>query len=154
VFSQFLRSQALFRWDGYLRWGQLVLLAAAALLFFLGGRFYETKDFLGIKQIQEGSTRNTTNRSRKLKTSGILAITRHPWYLATILLIWARTLDISVILVNMILTAYLIVGTVLEERKLTREFGEKYAEYQQRVSMLFPTKWLTSKIRKSLRDSH
>jgi len=38
----------------------------------------------------------------------------------------------------------LIVGTYLEEKKLVREFGEKYLIYQKRVSMLIPYKWLKS----------
>ena len=62
------------------------------------------------------------------------------------LLIWARQLDISVIFINVILTSYLIVGTYLEEKKMIREFGEKYLTYQKRVSMLIPYKWLKSKI--------
>jgi protein-S-isoprenylcysteine O-methyltransferase Ste14 len=53
-------------------------------------------------------------------------------------------LDISVIIVNVILTSYLIVGTHLEEKKLVMEFGEKYLIYQKRVSMLIPYKWLKS----------
>jgi protein-S-isoprenylcysteine O-methyltransferase Ste14 len=79
-----------------------------------------------------------------LDTSGILGITRHPWYLATILFIWARQLDVSAILVNVILTLYLVVGTYLEEKKLIGEFGEKYLTYQKKVSMLIPYKWLKS----------
>jgi len=55
-------------------------------------------------------------------------------------------MDVSVIFVNVILTFYLIVGTFLEEKKLIGEFGEKYAAYQNRVSMLIPFKWLRSKI--------
>ena len=82
----------------------------------------------------------------ELDTSGVLGITRHPWYLATLLLIWARPMDVSAIIVNVILSAYLIVGTCLEEKKLVREFGEKYLAYQREVSMLIPYKWLKSKI--------
>jgi protein-S-isoprenylcysteine O-methyltransferase Ste14 len=62
------------------------------------------------------------------------------------LFIWARQLDISAIFVNVILTFYLIAGTYLEEKKLIREFGEKYIAYQKRVSMLMPYKWIKSKI--------
>jgi protein-S-isoprenylcysteine O-methyltransferase Ste14 len=47
-----------------------------------------------------------------------------------------------------ILTAYLIVGTLLEEKKLVREFGMEYRAYQARVSMFLPYKWVKSKIRK------
>jgi protein-S-isoprenylcysteine O-methyltransferase Ste14 len=55
-------------------------------------------------------------------------------------------MDVSVIFVNVILTSYLIVGTLLEERKLIGEFGEEYLAYQKRVSMLIPFKWLRSEI--------
>jgi protein-S-isoprenylcysteine O-methyltransferase Ste14 len=50
-----------------------------------------------------------------------------------------------VVLINVILTGYFIVGTVLEERKLSVEFPEAYKEYQQKVSMFFPSRWLRSK---------
>jgi protein-S-isoprenylcysteine O-methyltransferase Ste14 len=99
---------------------------------------------LGIKQIKEGTSNKAITDSGELDTSGVLGITRHPWYLATILLIWVRQLDVSAIFVNVILTSYLIVGTYLEEKKLVREFGEKYLIYQKRVSMLIPYKWLKS----------
>jgi protein-S-isoprenylcysteine O-methyltransferase Ste14 len=116
----------------------------AVLLFFLGGRNYDVRQFLGIKQIKEGTSNKAMTDTGDIDTSGVLSITRHPWYLATILIIWARQLDVSVILVNIILTSYLIVGTFLEEKKLVREFGEKYLIYQERVSMLIPYKWLKS----------
>lgn len=129
-----------------MRIGQALLLGIAFVLFFLGGRHYDARQLLGIKQIREGTSNKVITDTGELDTSGVLGITRHPWYLATILLIWARPLDVSAILVNVILTSYLIVGTYLEEKKLIREFGEKYLAYQKRVSMLIPYKWLKSKI--------
>jgi protein-S-isoprenylcysteine O-methyltransferase Ste14 len=129
-----------------MRIGQALLLGIAVLLFFLGGRHYDARQLVGIKQIREGTSNKVITDTGELDTSGVLGITRHPWYLATILLIWARQLDVSAILVNVILTSYLIVGTYLEEKKLIREFGEKYLAYQKRVSMLIPYKWLKLKI--------
>jgi protein-S-isoprenylcysteine O-methyltransferase Ste14 len=122
----------------------VLLLVTAVLLFFLGGRHYDVHQVLGIKQIKEGTSNKAITDSGELDTSGILGITRHPWYLATILLIWARQLDASAIFINVIFTSYLIVGTYLEEKKLVREFGEKYLIYQKRVPMLIPYKWLKS----------
>ena len=145
LYAYSIRTQAIFQWDGYLRLGQVLLLAIAVLLFFLGGRHYNMDQLLGIKQIKEGTSNKAISDTGELDTSGILEITRHPWYLATILLIWARQMDVSVLFVNVILTSYLIVGTALEEKKLIREFGEKYEAYQERVSMLIPFKWLKSK---------
>lgn len=144
LFAYSIRTQAIFNWNGYLRIGQVLLLVAAVLLFFLGGRHYDVHQVFGIKQIKEGTSNKAITDSGELDTSGILGITRHPWYLSTILLIWARQLDASAIFINVILTFYLIVGTYLEEKKLVREFGEKYLIYQKRVPMLIPYKWLKS----------
>ncbi len=129
-----------------MRIGQLLLLGVAVLLFFFGGRHYDARQLLGIKQIRDGTSDSAPTVSGELDTSGILRITRHPWFLATMLLIWARPMDVSAVIVNVILTSYLIVGTYLEEQKLVREFGEIYRNYQRNVSMLVPFKWLKSKI--------
>ncbi|HSQ83808.1 MAG TPA: hypothetical protein VLM43_03690, partial [Desulfobacterales bacterium] len=126
LFAYSIRTQTIFHWNGYLRIGQVFLLVAAVLLFFLGGRHYDVHQLLGIKQIKEGTSNKAITDSGELDTSGVLGITRHPWYLATILLIWARQLDASAIFINVILTSYLIVETYLEEKKLVWEFGEKY----------------------------
>ena len=129
-----------------MRIGQVILLGIAVLLIFLGGRHYDARQVLGIKQIREGISNKVITDTGELDTSGVLDITRHPWYLATILFIWARQLDVSAILVNVILTSYLIVGTYLEEKKIIGKIGERYLTYQKRVSMLIPYKWLKSKI--------
>jgi protein-S-isoprenylcysteine O-methyltransferase Ste14 len=63
-----------------------------------------------------------------------------------VLLLWARDLDPAGLVVSGVLTAYVLVGTLLEERKLVREFGEAYRDYQRRVSMLVPVKWLRSRL--------
>ena len=141
-----IQTQVIFHWGGYVRIGQVILLGLAGLLFFLGGRRYDAGQMLGIKQIRAGTSHRVLTETGELDTSGILGITRHPWYLAAILLIWARQLDVSAILINAVFTSYLIVGTYLEEKKLIGEFGERYLTYQKRVSMLIPYKWLKSKI--------
>jgi protein-S-isoprenylcysteine O-methyltransferase Ste14 len=62
------------------------------------------------------------------------------------IIVWGRDLDVSAIITNLIITGYFIIGTFLEERKLSTQFGEAYKEYQKRVSMFFPYKWLKSRI--------
>ena len=148
LYASFLRTGPIFRWDGYMRIIQVLLLGAAALLFFSGASRYDAGQLLGSKQILERASNKEITGAGELDTSGVLSIVRHPWYLASILLIWARQLDISAILVNAILTFYLIVGTYLEENKLILEFGEKYRSYQRRVSMFIPIKWMKSKLNK------
>lgn len=148
LYASSARTEPIFRWDGYMRIFQFLLLGTAALLFFLGASRYDAAQLLGFKQIREGTSTKGITDAGELETSGILGIMRHPWYLATILLFWARQLDISTILVNTILTSYVITGAYLEEKKLVREFGEKYRVYQKKVSMLIPYKWLKSTIMK------
>jgi len=41
---------------------------------------------------------------------------------------------------NVLWTIWIISGTLLEEKDLIREFGEKYLNYQQKVPMLIPYK--------------
>ena len=76
-----------------------------------------------------------------IDTTGVLGITRHPWYVAVFLLLCAGDLYLGVVIVNIVLSTYLLVGTLLEERKLVLEFGDKYRDYQRNVSMFIPLKW-------------
>lgn len=105
-------------------------------------------NFFGIRQIISGKSQSTLSESGEINTSGILSITRHPWYLATIIFIWInyREMYVPTLIVNILLTIYLIIGTILEERKLIIELGDSFRNYIQSVSMLFPTKWILSKL--------
>ena len=147
VYEQWLRGPILFRWEGFLILFQVILLISALLLFLAGARHYDLLQFSGLRQIKTGSSHNTLTETGELDTTGILDITRHPWYLGGILIIWTRDIDISALVTNIILTLYFIVGTVLEERKLLIEYVDDYRRYQEKVSMLIPIKWLLSTTR-------
>lgn len=148
LYAQSIQGHVVFRWEGFMIVFQVLLVTIAALLFFAGSRHYDMLQFLGLRQIRRGTSHSVLTETGKLDTTGILGITRHPWYLATIMLIWARALDISTLIANIILSIYLIVGTVLEERKLLIEYGEDYRRYQKKVSMVIPFKYLKSKIQR------
>jgi protein-S-isoprenylcysteine O-methyltransferase Ste14 len=97
--------------------------------------------FLGIRQILQRSGAAMT-ASGEVDSGGVLSVVRHPWYLAVFILLWAKDLNLVEITVNVVLSAYLVIGTLLEERKLVLEFEDKYKNYQRRVSMFLPLKWL------------
>lgn len=101
---------------------------------------------LGIRQIKTGRANPTLSEYDTFDTSGILGAVRHPWYTAGIIVVWARDMSLSTFLVNIIINAYFVIGTILEEKKLLLEFGEKYREYRKNVSMFIPYKWLKAKI--------
>lgn len=147
LYESTLRSLAIFRWDGLFLILRLILLGTAGGLFLAGVLKFDMLHFWGIRQIQSGNSYSALSKNNDIDTSGILSIIRHPWYSATILLVWAGSAElyVSSFLVNGILTVYIFIGTVLEERKLIVEYGDTYRDYRKKVSMLFPYKWLCSK---------
>ena len=133
-------------WEGYLLPVRFLLLSVGFLLFYAGARQYDMSTFIGLKQIKESVNHNLINATGQLNSNGILGVVRHPFYAAIFPLIWATNLDFTFLIVNCILSIYVIIGTLLEEQKLVQEFGDEYRAYQDRVSMLFPLKWIFAKL--------
>lgn len=148
LYSANFKGQVIFHWGEYLTIFRLILVAIALSLFVSGAMKYDLLQLLGIRQIKSGNSYSALSKAGDIDTSGILSLTRHPWYLGVIIFIWAghRDMYVSTLFVNIILTVYIGIGTVLEERKLIIEYGDSYRDYQRRVSMLVPFKWLFSKI--------
>ncbi len=146
MYSRLLRTEPLFIWEGYMRIVQFFLIILAAVLLLAGSRHYSMLQFLGIQQILRKRSGSSLTESGEFDSSGVLSVVRHPWYLAVFILLWARDLYAVGIVVNTILSAYLLIGTLLEERKLALEFGDRYKLYQRQVSMFVPFKWLRSKL--------
>ena len=64
---------------------------------------------------------------------------RHPLYSCILVLFWANPdLTTDRLLFNLLWTAWIYAGAALEERDLTREFGEVYGQYRKVVPMLIP----------------
>jgi protein-S-isoprenylcysteine O-methyltransferase Ste14 len=77
----------------------------------------------------------------ELFEKGLHSYVRHPLYLGTFLLIWGFFLLFpygSLLITNVIITLYTLLGIVYEEKKLIRVFGEKYARYKKDVPMIIP----------------
>ena len=146
-YSRLIRGASVFYWEGPLLTSiQVLLVAASIYLFVAGGRHYSWEQFIGIARIREGRTEGSLCDCDSFVVSGIHRIIRHPWYLGGMLIVWAENQSISTILINNIISVYFIVGSILEDRKLVREFGDTYRQYQQSVSMLFPWQWLKARI--------
>jgi protein-S-isoprenylcysteine O-methyltransferase Ste14 len=116
-----------------------VLIYGSLLMFFWAFFFnYDSLSFFGIRQILNFRKENKINPSDAIKRNGLLGIMRHPMYLALIIYLWCQNFRVVDIVVNTVLTIYVIIGTKLEERKLVLEFGDAYIKYQQEVPMLIP----------------
>ncbi len=116
----------------YLSIAGTVFLILGVYIGILGNKGYNTKAFLGFSD---------PDCEYGFSTEGLLSRIRHPWYLASIvafigfLFIFPNS---AVVLSAVVLTAYIFIGIRLEERKLIRQFGQKYLDYRQRTPMLFP----------------
>ena len=64
---------------------------------------------------------------------------RHPLYFFMLVLIWScPRFSADRLLFNVFWTAWVVVGTMFEERDLVADFGEAYRDYQRKVPMLIP----------------
>ena len=140
-YSTSLRREPVLRWDGPWLVVRYALVAVGVLLFVTGGRHYSLGQFIGISQLR-GTPTGGLAAGGGIDSRGVLGVVRHPWYVGLVLLLWARDLDMAGLVVSSVLTVYILVGTLLEERKLVHEFGDAYRSYQRRVSMFVPIKWL------------
>lgn len=119
---------------GWTRWLGVVLAAGGLIIIRSAFRTYSLREFLGVKSESEGP-------NSAFHTGGILNRVRHPIYSGTILIVlgfWLCDPKISSLVSVASILAYLAIGIQLEERKLTRQFGEKYIQYRQKVPMLIP----------------
>ena len=89
----------------------------------------------GLKSLYQESPTNA------LMVGGIHQFVRHPLYTGTFMAIWGVFIAypfISLLISNLIITIYTLIGIELEEKKLEGEFGKEYAHYKQMVPKLFP----------------
>ena len=118
-----LAGEVVWVWAGGWRPLQIALVLVAVIAFLLGLRRYNMRQFLGLAQLCGGSGRGL-GEGGGVDTGGILGLVRHPWYLAMLLLLWARNLQTADLVVNTVLMLYLVGGIVLEERKLVAAFAQ------------------------------
>ena len=147
IYGWQFKTETIIRWNGYWNLLRIVLFFSAVYYFYTGAKNYNLAQFLGLNQIRQKNSGSGISETGKLSIQGVLLKTRHPWYLATILLLWSyfNKLDVSGFIVNVILTIYVFAGLLLEERKLVHEFGEAYRAYQRQVPMLLPFRKRLSK---------
>lgn len=116
----------------------MLILGSLSMFFWAFFIDYDSLSFFGIRQILNFGKPMKINPSEDLKRNGLLGVVRHPMYFALIVYLWCQTFTVSDIIVNTVLTVYIIMGTILEEKKLILEFGDAYVKYQQVVPMLIP----------------
>jgi protein-S-isoprenylcysteine O-methyltransferase Ste14 len=76
------------------------------------------------------------------KTPNVYKLVRHPMQLGFVIAFWsAPTMTADRLALAALLTAYISIALVFEERDLVSHFGEQYRAYQRAVPRLIPRPW-------------
>jgi protein-S-isoprenylcysteine O-methyltransferase Ste14 len=120
-----------------LPWALLTIIGQALALGALAIGLLQTGagSFLGLEQLFQPAPQGAAT----LVVGGLYRWVRHPLYTAGLAFIWLTpVMTVNLLALFVGFTIYILVGTYFEERKLLREFGPAYAEYQRRTPMLVP----------------
>ena len=111
---------------------------AAIGLFFWGGFTLRSFDPFGLSPIRD-YLKGRREHPPVFVVRGPYRWVRHPLYFCILLFFWT-TPEVTPdrLLFNILWTAWIWIGTELEEIDLTVEFGDAYREYRRTVPMLFP----------------
>jgi methanethiol S-methyltransferase len=107
--------------------------AISAVLLLVAVLQTDLLSFVGLRQLIQ------QEKKGDLVTSGLYHFVRHPLYTFSLLVLWlSPSMSLNSFVVYVALTAYILIGVVFEERKLLREFGQKYESYKSVTPMLIP----------------
>jgi protein-S-isoprenylcysteine O-methyltransferase Ste14 len=126
-----LAGPPLAEWPPALRTAADLAALAALGAFVWTLRWYDLRSFAGLRAEVPGDAAGFV-------LSPLHRHVRHPWYFLALVVIWTRPMDAAWLVASVAITAYLVVGSRLEERKLVEVFGDAYARYRERVPGLWP----------------
>lgn len=97
----------------------------------------DTLAFIGLRQLQNPEAETEA----ELVTRGFYRVVRHPLYFFSLVIFWLFPIMTDLGLAFVIVSSlYFIIGTIPEERKLVKIYGDSYRAYQKEVPRIIP--WL------------
>ncbi len=108
------------------------------VILLLASRDYDLGRFAGTTQIRNHRRGIDEPEDEPLHTGGFHAWVRHPLYAGVYLLVWGNAQDPFGLATAIWASAYLMVGTKFEERRLLKLYGEAYRDYRARVPAIIP----------------
>ena len=130
-------SAWLWQWRGAWAWLGNGVALAAILCLLVSGRSYDMGEFLGLRQLSA----HGNDQPENFTLSSLHRFVRHPWYCIGLVLIWTRDMNGPLLVSALMITAYFVVGSRLEEGKLVAIYGETYRRYMAKVPGLIPLPW-------------
>jgi len=108
-----------------------MLIALASCLLSTG-----LSSFLGVDALMKDAGSRTP---QTLATDGWYGIVRHPLYLLSIIFMFSNpVMTERWMILACIATLYFIIGALIEEKRLQKEFGEEYRRYRELVPFILP----------------
>jgi len=96
--------------------------------------------FVGLRQLKHPEV----EEKKDLIVTGLYKFVRHPLYLLVIIFLWLIPYMTDIVLAFVIAsTGYFIFGSIPEERKMRKIYGDTYRRYQQDVPRIIP--WIKYK---------
>lgn len=132
-------GEPLWQWHGIGFYVANGLALLAVIAFFYSLKMYDMAEFWGMRQLQERV--KEVKDMEQFKISVFHRFVRHPWYTMILVIIWSRDMSTSQLLTYSLVTLYLVIGSMMEERKLIAYHGEVYRRYRQQVPGLVPLPW-------------
>lgn len=118
----------------------------SGIAFIISARQFDVFEFSGIRQVwRYYKTGHVGEHDEKLQlnSKGIYGISRHPLYLFTIFIfLFLPVMTEFRLVLTVWLILYFYIGSFFEEKRLIKYFGSEYLEYKNKVSRIFPLKWL------------
>lgn len=116
-----------------LRWSGAAIILVALLHYDLGR-------FSGLTQLLGATRGRSIQQSEVLHVTGLHRYLRHPLYAGAYLYLWGSVTNEFQLATAVWASAYLAIGTHLEETRLVALYGEPYERYRARVPSLIPWK--------------
>jgi protein-S-isoprenylcysteine O-methyltransferase Ste14 len=118
---------------------QWTMVLAGTVLMVAGLREYDLGRFAGTWHLRH-RVAPTEEPAEPLVTGGLHRYMRHPLYTAGFLILWGLVDGPFALATAAWASAYLVIGTWFEERKLLRLYGAAYRAYRRRVPAYVPWK--------------
>jgi protein-S-isoprenylcysteine O-methyltransferase Ste14 len=121
-----------------------LLMGGLQLLGLLGlagaAFFFDMWRFAGIRQVLAYFSNDPLPLPLEpLQVRGFYTLTRHPLYFFSMMVLWfSPIITFNIFLFNIGATLYFIVGSLIEEGRMERVYGDEYRAYRRRVSWLIP----------------
>ncbi len=113
-------------------------------------KYISFREFLGLAQIdrflKNEYDENELDEKMTFRIEGPYKFSRHPIYLFSILfLLFRAEMNLFYLTMFVSFVVYFYIGSVYEEKKLAKVFGDDYINYQKRVSRIFPVRLFSGK---------